>query len=102
MLDFYRDVENKGIDYYPIEENYVGSFELEEFKSLFQLSEFAKKNGISFHFFEDMILSKDEIRILKKECTNLKPINRTEELALVKFLDILNASEGYSLVAYCD
>lgn len=55
MLDFYYHFEDT-IPEYPIEENYLGSFKLEEFARLKDFSEFLKSKNLSLSFFNDCII----------------------------------------------
>lgn len=106
MLDVYYITDEEGLPKEPSEKNYLGSFSLDHFKAIEELSEYAKTLGLSIHFFEDFrvqsqLLPKLIDFIDKKLNAELLKI---EEDAYSRMHAVLSTAleKQKGIVAFCD
>ncbi|NQX98283.1 MAG: hypothetical protein HRT73_10455 [Flavobacteriales bacterium] len=106
MLDFYYIEEERVFPEEPDEDNYINSFNLDEFKLLEKLIQYGKEKEIQLIFFDDSRLSKMDILILFDFCktliSNLKE-DSTKEVYL-KMYNVLDSSikANKEIICFCD
>ncbi len=106
MLDAYRiSSSEQEFPAYPVEENYLESFTLEEFVLLenMKLEKDLPRKKLSY--FSDFRLTKHEMRILLMSVAKINPYNEKQsDRALNKLRGMINLAleKEYELVFYCD
>lgn len=107
MLDIYKIKDEDTVDNYPVESEYVGSFSLEEFKELDELTQYAKKNSLVFHFFSDFRLTVQQVKDMIRfwdENNGLFSSSDIKKNAYDKlrrfFQESMNSGTG--IIAFCD
>lgn len=107
MLDFYILNFDEPTPKLPNEKNYIGSFTLEHFKFLTQLTKYSNKLGLRLHFFEDFRVTKNQIEKLL-DFINIhlknKKIEPIEEGVYCRMYAVLNNAKNLNkeLFAFCD
>lgn len=106
MIDLYLITDKENTPEYPNEKNYLGSFSLDHFKAIEELSEYAKTLGLSIYFFEDFRIQSVQLPKLidfidKKLNAELSKI---EEDAYSRMHTVLSTAleKQKGIVAFCD
>ncbi len=108
MLDCYYCKDSADTPESPNEENYVGSFELNYFKLLQEIVDYAKKLNVNMHFFEDFrIHDQDIIKLHEFSVAKQKDIDSSEMMkkdAYKRMSAVLKAAKDkkVGLVFFCD
>ena len=108
MIDIYFIEDKiKAIPDEPDEDNYLGSIELDQHKSLEPLWEKCRRKNIHFPFFEDSLLTMGQVREMMEIFNNWPHIiddKPTSREAYQLFANILSSAiqKSAGLVSYCD
>jgi hypothetical protein len=107
MLDCYFFEKESGIPEYPDENNYIDSFELDEFRHLERVIERSKEMGITISFFKDFCLEGNEIATflsLLDDSVRNEKLTEVQKSTHHKMTNVLQKclASSLDLVCFCD
>ncbi|SHG39346.1 hypothetical protein SAMN04488109_0029 [Chryseolinea serpens] len=107
MFDCYSILDSQGTPEYPNEDDYIDSFDFEEFKLLSELTAFYEGKSMEFMYFKDFRIMNFQVEEMTgniKTILSSRGFSEYHKKAYQKMNNILQVclNKGMGLVCFCD